>query len=158
MLIRHGAIIDAKSRDGWTALHYAASRGLTEKALLLIRHGADIDSQCTSGGTPLLSAAVNRRRDMIELLIKHGANVNIYSDDLGTPLQVALRGESDIEIVKLLVKAGADINLTTGGDKTSPIDHCIAYKMYNYVNILRGIPINQDRPLRNSTCGGCNIL
>lgn len=158
ILIRHGAIIDAKSRDGWTALHYAASRGLKEKALLLIRHGADIDSQCTSGSTPLLSAVVNERRDMIELLIKHGADVNIYSNGIGTPLQVALRNIPDIEIVKLLVKAGADINMTTDGARTSPIDYCIEHKMDNYVNILRGIPTNQDRPMCNSTCGGCNIL
>jgi ankyrin repeat protein len=45
--------------DGWTALHFAASRGRTEVVTLLSSRGAKVQSYNSEGNTPLMLACRN---------------------------------------------------------------------------------------------------
>ncbi|RKU39428.1 hypothetical protein C6496_01490 [Candidatus Poribacteria bacterium] len=59
MLLEHGADINAKSRDGGTALHAAAFLGHAETAKLLLEKGADTTIQDSQGATPLEATKVD---------------------------------------------------------------------------------------------------
>jgi len=58
-----------------TALHVAASRGLSGVVRQLIRHGADVNAQTKHGCTPLFNAIVATHPNIIKILIQAKANL-----------------------------------------------------------------------------------
>ena len=52
-LIQQSADVNAKNRDGGTALHTAAFLGQYEVAELLVQKGADVNARNNDGGTPI---------------------------------------------------------------------------------------------------------
>ncbi|WP_333023055.1 ankyrin repeat domain-containing protein [Wolbachia endosymbiont of Pentidionis agamae] len=61
--------VNAVDNYGYTPLHHAAEKGLTEIAKLLLENEADVSAIDKDGETPLHWAAKNGRVDAIELLI-----------------------------------------------------------------------------------------
>ena len=55
----------------------------------------------------LLTAIQKHRRDIAEFLIAQGADVNYHTSLGNTPLTFAIQA-NDMEIIKLLLKSGAD--------------------------------------------------
>lgn len=55
----------------------------------------------------LLTAIQKHRRDIAEFLITQGADVNYHTSLGNTPLTFAIQA-NDMEIIKLLLKSGAD--------------------------------------------------
>ena len=125
LLIERGADVNAKSKDGNTALITATSYGRIENVKLLIDKGADINAKSKNGGTALIWAAKMGRTEIIKLLLEKGADVsakmNEYMGEEGvfqtlapkakdkeekTALDYA-KEKGNEEIVKLLKKAGA---------------------------------------------------
>lgn len=123
LLIAEGADVDAKwgdiynkneeetstLRTKWrterTPLWHAVEAGKIEVVKLLVEAGADVNA----GSWPPLCRAVDKNNTAIaEYLIDHGARVN-YPEDMG-PLQIAPYISNNIEMVKLLIAKGADIN------------------------------------------------
>jgi ankyrin repeat protein len=113
--------INLVDREGRTPLAYAAQKGCLEIVKLLIEAGAGVDTtDDNSRWTPLHYAAENQHTEVVAHLLKYGANVNAKAGYLGqTPLTEAILGpyfgedsESDRrETVRLLLEAGADVNL-----------------------------------------------
>jgi ankyrin repeat protein len=65
--------------------------------------------------TPLLYATLNNRLNFVKLLLENGANPNLTSALNYSPLYHAVTplipyGQSNYEMVELLIKKGADIN------------------------------------------------
>ncbi len=121
LLIAEGADVDAKWRDIYnenegnkrlrnesTPLCHAVNVGKTEVVKLLVEAGADVNA----GSWPPLCRAVDKNNTAIaEYLIDHGANVNAYPVDEGWgPLQETVHISNSIEMAKLLIARGADIN------------------------------------------------
>jgi ankyrin repeat protein len=84
----------------------------------LLQNGADPNIPDDLGKSPLTIAVHSGIPSIVDLLLKHDANPNYESKSLGLPLIDVLRIRSAsnyniIEIVELLLKSGADINLTT---------------------------------------------
>jgi len=73
--LQEEADVNAKDKDGRTALYVAAEKGHKNVAELLIAKGADVNAKDKDGCTPLRYAVLRGRRhmDMVDLLIKHGA-------------------------------------------------------------------------------------
>jgi ankyrin repeat protein len=68
-LLTHGASARGSDNRGWTALHYAASRGVSaEFADLLVHHGAEVNRRDTAGATPLDLARQGKKPHLVELL------------------------------------------------------------------------------------------
>ena len=129
-LLEAGAEIDAPATDGQTALMVVARSSRVEAARLLIEHGANVNArESWRGQTALMWAAAQRQPALVKLLIEHGAEVDarsavndwprqvtgeprrMYRPFGGlTPLLFAAR-QGCVECTRLLVEAGADIDL-----------------------------------------------
>lgn len=109
LLVDKDADINAKTRDGDTALHRAAVFGQLEQVELLIKYGADVWARDNYDYIPLHSAvfrAYNPR--LIEVLIAHRPDTVKARDLFGmTPLHIAALRNHDKAVVILLDK-GAD--------------------------------------------------
>lgn len=70
--------------------------------------------------TALMGAARNGHTDVAKLLIDNGANVNAMNEYRTAPLMFAVGDLDDYpNMVRLLLEAGADVNLTDCGGNTS---------------------------------------
>ena len=111
----HDADIEAKDRNGYTALMYAVSEGHTEIVELLLDRDANIEAQNRSGYTALMYAVMSARIEMsvrieiVELLLDRGANVDVQGSIISWTalLHAAMAGH--IEIVELLIDHGANV-------------------------------------------------
>lgn len=93
-----------------------------ETAQLLVNAGADVNASYYKGSsifankTSLLYQAVERNVvKQIEFLIKNGADVNLADDHGNTPLHRAAKA-NNIEVVKLLLAANANVELRAHGN------------------------------------------
>ncbi len=134
MLIRKGADVHAKTKDGDTALMMASKVACLAAVKVLIENKADVNARNRAGYTALLHAVETTRYDnvydrvkgyrvdvldqnsynLVKYLLEHGAdpNVNIYSGGYAgmTPLRMA-KFRRVKEVVQLLKS-------TTGGNNT----------------------------------------
>ena len=135
LLIAEGADLNAKWMDiynkneeeisTWravsTPLYYAVDANNMDLVKLLVEAGADVNA----GAWPPLCGAVDKNNTAIaEYLIDHGANVNAYPVDEGWgPLQETTAISNGVEMAKLLLARGADIN-----SKGYPVLNSAVYK------------------------------
>ncbi|CAN6287246.1 unnamed protein product [Urochloa humidicola] len=117
-LLDKGADPNKQDHDGYAPLHDAAKGGFDEIARLLLSGGAIVDIS-SSEGTPLHAAAAFGKIGVMQILLEHHADVNKISDSARdcTPLAEILLATPErlnestrLKCVKLLVKAGADLN------------------------------------------------
>ncbi|WQO32033.1 ankyrin repeat domain-containing protein (plasmid) [Microvirga lotononidis] len=125
-LIEAGADVNAKDRINDSPYLYAGARGHLEILKMTLAHGADLKSTNRYGGTALIPAAERGHVDTVRTLIEAGVDVD-HVNNLGwTALLEAIilgtGGERHQQIVELLVKAGADINLADR-DGVKPLQH-----------------------------------
>lgn len=101
--------INAKDRNGWTALTAAARFGHTDTVKLLLSRGANVNAEgYLLGVTALMSATTNGRLDTVKLLLASGANVNACDLEGNTALTLAVSCNHP-DIVPILLSAGGDI-------------------------------------------------
>lgn len=166
-LIKAGANVNAKqvndagvdANNGTTPLHNAAESGNVKVVKYLIEMGASVNAQKTgrydSGKTPLYEAVAKcESAETVRLLIDNGANVNlgkttaIEFDRGKRPIHEAA-GNKNIEIIKLLVEKGSQINEKDGIGQT-PLHVAVKRNNNNVVKYLvnRGAEINANQRVR----------
>ncbi len=130
-LIQKGAKIDAKNREGKTALMYAvccegANVGNINLCRMLINAGADIHIKDNEGATALMYAAYSHDSECVDLLIKNKASINEKDKNSAAALIYAckdssygLYGSLNPNVVKSLIKAGADVNAADNEGNTA---------------------------------------
>ena len=111
LLIRAGARVGARTREGVTPLQLAAINGSAAMLDRLVKAGADPNGPLTrSGDTALMFTARTGRADAIRVLLEAGATVNPKESWGGTtPLMWAV-AEGHVEAARVLIAAGADVN------------------------------------------------
>jgi ankyrin repeat protein len=131
--------------SGITALMTAAFQGEYEIMRNLVNEGASVDDvMYDQGPTALYFAVEARRLDMVQLLLENGATVDRYN----RTFEVAVLN-NDLNIVKVLLEAGADINLC--------MPDCILLAAgegnYDILKLLidRGVDVDAVRNEKNNT-------
>lgn len=126
-------------------LHRACYHGYLEIIELLIDNGADINILDKFNMTPLSSIIdgnENNWFECIELLIKKGA---ILKEDI---LIEAVRNEIYIEVIKLLLDNGADVDyIDCNGDKA--INYAYDKNLYETIKLLEKYGAVYDSKITN---------
>jgi ankyrin repeat protein len=125
LLLKKGAMLEARDVDGSTPLIWAASRGETAVVKLLVEKGAQIEATSNTGGTALIAAACNcpivdmpDTDNSVRLLLEHGANIEARDKQGGTALiHAASWGRTSI--LQILLDQGAMIDARDNRGKTA---------------------------------------
>ena len=125
-LIRTGGNVNAKDAIQDSAFLYAGAEGFNEVLQLTLAAGADVRSTNRFGGTALIPASEHGHVDTVRILIAAGVPVD-HVNNLGwTALLEAIilgdGGPRHTEVVRLLVNAGADVNLADS-NRVTPLAH-----------------------------------
>ncbi|NP_001132274.1 uncharacterized protein LOC100193710 [Zea mays] len=108
-LLDHGGDPVMPDSMGSTPLHDAAEEGHCAAVRMLLSKGVDVDPHGCRG-TPLHLACSNDRDQVVRILLEHGADPNKVVGHVLPPLMMAYCGGS-LRCMKLLIEAGADVNL-----------------------------------------------
>lgn len=138
-LLDEGVNVNARQQDGETPLMFAAVEDKTDVVELLLDRGADIDAVSIENETALVRAVGMSRYETVALLLKRGANieksnplmtaagggdvkmigqlldqeakVNAADSEGYTALAAAVSRRVSHDVVRVLLKAGADVNI-----------------------------------------------
>lgn len=104
-------LVNARSADGFTALHLACFFGEVEPVRALLAAGAEITAASNNPMQvmPLHSAASARNLPAVRALLDHGAPVNAKQQKGWPPLHSAAQN-GDAEMYHFLISRGADPN------------------------------------------------
>ncbi|XP_072793856.1 ankyrin repeat and SOCS box protein 3 isoform X1 [Vicugna pacos] len=100
--------IKTKTFEGFCALHLAASQGHWKIVQILLEAGADPNATTLEETTPLFLAVENGQIDVLRLLLRYGANVNGSHSMCGWNALHQATFQENAEIIKLLLKKGAN--------------------------------------------------
>lgn len=117
--------VDARDRQGATALLRACGAGHRDVAIALLDAGAASDVSAISGVTPLIAAVTARREALVALLLERGFPVDTRMPGDATALMIAA-AMGYPEIVDALLTAGADVNANDAGGR-SPLHAAAQY-------------------------------
>ena len=107
MLIANGANVDAKTKDGRTALMVAKNAAVVD---VLISIGANANVQNNYGDTPLIMASQTGDAATIELLASKGADLNVQNKYGLTAISLSAY-QGDLSILELLISKMANANI-----------------------------------------------
>ena len=157
-LLKAGADPNSTYGGGETPLMLVARTGNLNAVKLLLDRGANVNGADEfKGYTPLMFAATENQPDVAKMLIDHGASVNAPSRrfEFGelksasggalmeraeggmTPLQYAAR-EENIEVGRVLITAGADVNALEPQHKFSTMLVAIYNGKYDFASLFDG--------------------
>jgi ankyrin repeat protein len=160
LLLNAGSEIDRANANGTTPLMVAAAAGKADAVKVLLDRGANVNAtDATNGQTALMFASALNRDAAIKLLATHGAVLDVTSKTTtvqqnnrrentearrvrdpvtmggNTALLFAAR-EGNMEAVKALVEAGADVNKVSVSDNMPPITQAIVVGHFDVAKYL----------------------
>jgi Ankyrin repeats (3 copies)/Ankyrin repeats (many copies) len=138
VLYRNKSSVEPRGFAQTTPLHSAAFYGDLEMVQILLEFGVDVDIKNRDGHTPLDYASASGHRNdarVARLLVAHGADPNTRESIHGfTPLHRASKF-GRIEIVRLLIEHGANVEVKNDGGST-PLDVASGEQREEIVKLL----------------------
>lgn len=118
--IKMGADVTARDYHDFTCLHYAAMWGWASTCKMLLNAGADVNCTNLTGKTPIMFAVEQCHTTCVRFLANIEDNeLNAVDADGQSALLMAMElGEDGLEIIEILVEAGADVNVMNHKKKT----------------------------------------
>src|SRR5215207_2676433 len=150
-LIARGADVNAKDTTVQSAYLISTSEGYLELLNLTLKHDADVDSKDSFNGTGLIRAADRGHADIAGRLVQAGVEID-HINNLGwTALHEAIiLGDGSaryVNTVWVLVAAGADLQLRSQRDQTTPIQHARS-RGHNQIAQLLRAALEADQPTK----------
>ncbi len=121
LLANEPDLIAQTDERGRTLLQVAAASGHVEVCEALAGAGAELNVADEDGETPLHSAIRRNRLAVASFLLEHGADTEGRNMRGRTPLLLVARETGNLEMARLLIAAGADVNAVSRYDET-PLD------------------------------------
>ena len=126
ILIESGADVNAMDNISDSPYLYAGAEGRLEILRMTLKHGADLASVNRYGGTALIPAAHHGHVETVRELLQTATDID-HVNNLGWTalLEAVILGDGGpvyIEIVKLLLEAGADSDIADDNGVT-PLEH-----------------------------------
>jgi ankyrin repeat protein len=146
LLLDSGANPNIVNKNGTSALAAAVSAGNTDLVQLLITVKSDLGWRDKEGKN-LLMFIRDGDTNTAKLLIDNGVDVNCTDNDGMTVLMYASMKKKNEEVVKLLLKSGANPNTIKGGGYTALMQ---AITNYNYETVKALIAAGTDLSIVNS--------
>ena len=138
LLLEAGAQVNDRSIFGWTPLLFAARQGQIGSIDALVAAGADIDETLPDGTSALVTAVQGLNYEAAAALLKHGIDPNAVGAGLdraapdrlvaasaagqNNPGQKPQGDVSSLELAKILVEHGADINARQTKEPSSDME------------------------------------
>ena len=128
-LLRKGADVTARARNGDTALHRAIFLYVPDVVKSLIAAGSNLEARNDAGATPLIYFPTIERASIrhlvtIKILLDAGADVNARDGDGDNILHLldspCMEERCKIELARLLLERGVEIN-ARDGDGVTPL-------------------------------------
>jgi uncharacterized protein len=140
LLIARGADVNAQDQQRDSAFLLAGARGHTEILRATLAAGADLASTNRYGGTALIPACHYGHVDTVRLLLQTRIDID-HVNNLGwTALLEAVilgdGGPAHAEIVRMLIGAGAKLNLADRNGVT-PLQHALQRGQAQVATLLR---------------------
>ena len=111
----HASIDPPNTTTGLAIVTLLLERGANPNIPLFFKPANVRGLNHTKGATPLIRAAMNGDLEMVKLLLDHGADATLYMADRQTPIHAVLSGRAPenqaLELIKVLQKAGTDVNV-----------------------------------------------
>ena len=141
ILKKYNGDINNLDYEDFTLLSIAVMDNNIEMAELLLKYKADINTVVSDGDTALILAADNNNMEMVKLLLSYGADIDYQGFRGRTALFCSLEynRKENIEMVKLLIKNKADVNIAYDGDyenEETPLMYAIMKGYKETVKIL----------------------
>ncbi|XP_074640600.1 uncharacterized protein LOC141898548 [Tubulanus polymorphus] len=114
LLLEHRADPNLPDRRGRNCLHMAIERGRLDILDLIMKktqHKIDLDAKTFEGLTPLHVAVEQKDLKAADLLYRYGSDVNAEDSKSGRTCIHYAAEANNIEMVKLLIKCKADLNV-----------------------------------------------
>jgi len=151
-LVEQGADVNKANDKGFTPFLLACHLGNFAIVSYLFSKGVDVSTRVKGGFTALMVACGSEHRniDVINFLLNPiGVNVNETDDDGVTALMIASEN-GDINIVKNLISAGADVS-AKAADGTTALNAAKEEGNQKIVNILQSKGGRRTRTKRRNT-------
>ncbi|MBW5410644.1 hypothetical protein E6A50_09730, partial [Brachyspira hampsonii] len=118
ILKKYNVNINNLDYEDFTLLSHAVMDDNIEMAELLLKYKADVNTVVYDGDTALILAVDNNNIEMVKLLLSYGSDIDYQGFRGRTALFSALEYDrkENIEMVKLLIKNKADVNISYDGD------------------------------------------
>ena len=128
-----------------TAISYASYSGDIEVVKFLICSGANIHGDSQNPNSPIYFAILNDNIQIVTLLLDNGVDPNFTWDEGGGTLLTNAAQMGKLEVVKLLIEKGANINYC-GKGKHSPLYRSVVHGRYDVMEYLlgRGAILNKN--------------
>ncbi|CAN6334853.1 unnamed protein product [Urochloa humidicola] len=135
LLLSRDVDVDPLNNRHITPLHIAATKGHDQALKVLLEHGADPNRVAHNMFSPLVMSCLLGSLKCMKVLVEAGADVNFQGPYDPTPLLRAVLDGSSADIVKFLLEAGADPNISDK-DLVKPIMVAAVHDRRDLVEVL----------------------
>jgi uncharacterized protein len=133
-LIELGSDVNLKDSNGNTPVIHAANYNCPNNVKTLIKYKADLSLYNNDLNTPLHISCSGNNSIITKILLENKAEVNSDNGNLRTPLIKAIESNASLELIKMLLSYGADINYGNGNG--TPLMTAISYENIAMVKFL----------------------